>query len=127
MKIIIAGSRTITDKVKVKEKIKEGLKTLLDFDLNGVPYTELCDEIVSGNARGVDLIGEEYAEENNIKTMVFPAMWDKYGKKAGYLRNKQMAEYADALILIWDGKSRGSQMMLELAKQYKLKIYEQII
>jgi len=84
-------------------------------------------EIVSGRARGIDILGERYAKENNLKLKLFPADWDQYGKRAGYLRNKQMAEYADALILIWDGKSRGSQMMLELAKQYKLKIYEKII
>ena len=127
MKIIIAGSRTITDKDKVFEKITEGLNTLLSSeDINKF-------EIVSGGARGIDKLGELYAIERSkypgsyVDLRVFPADWDRYGKRAGYLRNKQMAEYADALILIWDGKSRGSQMMLELAKQYKLKIYEQVI
>ena len=127
MKIIIAGSRTITDKVRVYDIITAGLHTLLDSQ-------QINDfTIISGGARGVDKLGEMYAIERSkypgsyVKLEVFPADWNQYGKRAGYLRNKQMAEYADALILIWDGKSRGSQMMLELAKQYKLKIYEQII
>jgi len=120
-KIIVAGSRTITDWFEVNRTILFGLTELVDLkDFNDI-------EIVSGRARGIDILGERYAKENNLKLKLFPADWDQYGKRAGYLRNKQMAEYADALILIWDGKSRGSQMMLELAKQYKLKIYEKII
>jgi hypothetical protein len=124
MKIIIAGSRTITDKDKVYSIITAGLNSLSTLERV---------EIVSGGARGVDKLGELYAVESSrctnryVDLKVFSADWNKYGKRAGYLRNKQMAEYADALILIWDGKSRGSQMMLELAKQYKLKIYEQVI
>lgn len=126
MKIIIAGSRTITDEVKVSFIIANGLCKLLPEDERGAPVIFDC-EIVSGTASGVDKLGEKYAKDWSIKLKKFPADWGKYGKRAGYLRNKQMAEYADALILIWDGKSRGSQMMLELAKQYKLKIYEQIL
>jgi len=120
-KIIVAGSRTITDWFEVNRTILFGLTELVDLkDFNDI-------EIVSGRARGIDILGERYAKENNLKLKLFPADWDQYGKRAGYLRNKQMAEYADSLILIWDGKSRGSQMMLELAKQYNLKIYEKII
>ena len=126
IKIIIAGSRTITDETKVSFAIANGLCKLLPEDERGSPCIWDC-EIVSGTANGVDKIGEKYAKQWLIELKKFPADWDKYGKRAGYLRNKQMAEYADALILIWDGKSRGSQMMLELAKQYKLKIYEKII
>jgi hypothetical protein len=57
--------------------------------------------------------------------MLFSADWDKLGKRAGVLRNEDMAKKADALVLIWDGESRGSANMLETARRYHLKIYEQ--
>jgi hypothetical protein len=60
---------------------------------------------------GVDSVGEEVATYTNIPIRKFPADWQQYGKIAGYIRNKQMGEYADALLLVWDGKSRGSAMM----------------
>ena len=52
----------------------------------------------------------------------FPADWDKYGKAAGFIRNEQMAQNADALVVFWDGKSRGTKNMIELAAKYKLKV-----
>jgi len=78
-------------------------------------------EIVSGGAKGADQLGEQYAKENNYNLRIFPADWDKYGKKAGYIRNEEMAKYADACVCFWDGKSKGTKMMIELAKKYKLK------
>jgi len=109
MKIIIAGSRNINNYNIIVNTIKKS-----NFDIS---------EIVSGNARGVDKLGERFAKENNIKLKLFPANWDKYGKGAGYIRNIQMAEYADALIAIWDGISKGTKMMIELAKKKELKIF----
>ena len=109
MKVIIAGSRNITDYNSVKLAIiKSGF---------------VIDEIVSGGAKGVDALGEKFAYENCISLKIFPANWDKYGKSAGYIRNQQMAKYADALIAIWDGKSMGTKHMIELAKKRNIRIY----
>ena len=77
-------------------------------------------EIVSGGAKGVDKLGEDWAEANYMSLKIFPANWYKYGKSAGYKRNEEMAEYADALIAIWDGKSKGTKHMIDIAKKQGL-------
>ena len=119
MKLIIAGSRTL----KIGTSLIDALFSVMN--LNGK-----VSEIVSGTAPGVDTVGDDYAKlavNYPMKLKEFPADWDKYGKSAGPIRNKQMAEYADALLLIWDGASRGSDSMKrEMEKLYK-PIYEIII
>lgn len=75
---------------------------------------------MSGCARGVDRDGEYYAKCNNIPVKHFIPQWDVYGKAAGMVRNHEMALYADALIAVWDGKSRGTQhMILDMQKTGK--------
>lgn len=108
MKVIIAGSRNITDKQKV-------------FNLIGSYHGKnKITEVVCGEARGVDLLGREWAEKHNIPIASFPANWTLYGKTAGFKRNVQMALYADRLLAIWDGKSRGTQHMINIMyKQHK--------
>ena len=76
---------------------------------------------VSGEARGADSLGKRLAYENEWEVLSFPADWDKYGKTAGYKRNDEMARNADALIAFWDGKSRGTKHMIDLAKKYDLQ------
>jgi hypothetical protein len=71
------------------------------------------NEVVSGGARGVDLYGEWWAEEHSIPVKRFPADWDRHGKGAGYIRNEQMAAYADALVAVWDGQSKGTAHMIK--------------
>ena len=109
MKTIIAGSRTINSYQSVKAAIMES-----HFDIT---------EIVSGNAKGADHWGELYAQQNNIDLVIFPANWNKYGKSAGYRRNVKMAEYADALIAVWDGESKGTKHMIDIAKEKGLKVF----
>lgn len=116
MRIIIAGSRDINNYPWIKACINH-----CDIDIT---------EIVSGGARGVDAAGEQYAEEYNITVTHFPANWDKHGKAAGPIRNKEMAEYVSpngGLILFWDGKSKGSANMLLWAKKTNLLIWEFIV
>ena len=108
MKVIIAGSRTISDRESVEAAIKA----------SGFEITE----VVCGMARGVDTEGFNWAKDNNIPVKEFHADWEKYGRAAGPIRNKQMAEYADALIAFWDGKSRGTKHMIDLAKRANLKV-----
>jgi len=118
-KIIIAGSRDFHDyellKIEVNKFIDEYKTTLSSSDNNSI-------SIVSGHARGADKLGEQYAREHNHFCYVMSADWDKYGKRAGYLRNASMAKEADALIAFWDGQSRGTYHMIELAKKENLKI-----
>jgi hypothetical protein len=87
---------------------------------------KFVDNVVSGTARGVDRFGEYWARKKDIEITQFPADWGSHGKRAGYLRNKKMAEYADSLVLIWDGKSAGSKMMKLAAEEKGLIIYEHI-
>ena len=82
-----------------------------------------ASEIVSGGCRGVDLAGEQFAQERQIPIKRFLPDWDRYGKAAGPIRNAQMADYADALIAIWDGASRGTLSMIELAEVKGLKVF----
>ena len=110
-KIIIAGSRTFDD--------YEGLVDCLDEQiLELIEQNDVTDdiEIVSGGAKGADKLGERYAKEKGYGLKVFKADWNKYGKSAGYRRNEQMAEYADAALIFWDGESKGSAHMIKLAQ-----------
>ncbi len=113
MKVIIAGSREFTDYNLLKEKV-DYMRTNGKF---------VIDEIVSGTARGADQLGEDYAANNDIPVKEFPADWNTHGKAAGHIRNKQMAEYADALIAVWDGKSKGTKNMIETMNKLKKPTY----
>jgi hypothetical protein len=96
------------------------LKKKLDYYFKNLSLEDI--EIVSGKAKGADTLGELYANENNIKIIEFPADWEKFGKKAGYIRNEEMAKYSDSCIVFWDGKSKGTKHMIELAKKYNLNL-----
>lgn len=110
MRVIIAGSRNYTNYLE--------LVSFCDQVLSGTESIE----IVSGTARGADSMGERYANERGYKISRFPADWNKYGKSAGYVRNKEMADYADGLIAFWDGQSKGTLHMINLAKEKSLMI-----
>lgn len=111
MKTIIAGGRDYHDYGHVRKQLDYFRKT---HDIT---------EIVSGGAKGVDTLGEQYAEEMNIKLKIFRANWDKNGRAAGPIRNGKMAEYADQLIAVWDGKSRGTKNMIETMHKHKKPVY----
>lgn len=113
MRVIIAGSRGCTN-------FDDLLKAIANSRF-------VISEVISGGAKGGDKLGELWAEKNSIPCSVFPAQWDFYGKKAGYLRNEEMANYAEALIAIWDGKSRGTSHMIDIALAKKLKIFIQYV
>lgn len=115
MKVIIAGSRNIPE--KLSEELVDTILTSLFKDLN-IKVTE----VVSGTARGGDKIGEAWAYFNAIPVKKFPANWDKYGKRAGYLRNSEMAEYGEMLVAIWDGSSKGTKHMIDLADKKGVKV-----
>ena len=110
---IIAGSRTIRNEQLVYDAIKE----------SGFEITE----VVSGHAQGVDMIGEAYTQEFGVKLKVFEADWDKLGNSAGIIRNQMMVDYADALIAVWDGKSKGTSHIIKQAKKKKLKVFVKVV
>lgn len=109
MRVIVAGSRGITDAQKVALAIEES-----GFNPSA---------IISGTARGVDQLGEDWAAQHNIPVERFPADWKQYGRAAGHIRNEVMAQNAEALVALWDGVSKGTKNMIALAKKYKLKVY----
>jgi hypothetical protein len=108
IKVIIAGGRDFNDLNLLFKNCEEILKE----------YSEI--EIVSGGARGADKMGEYYANKKEYQIKRFPAQWEKYGKSAGYIRNKEMSEYGDLLIAFWDGSSKGTKNMIDLAESKKI-------
>lgn len=105
--LIVAGGRDFNDYECAKAEIKR---------LCSGPLADYNVAIVSGMARGADALGVRFAREFNLPLHEFPADWDRYGKRAGYLRNEQMAEFAHGLLAFWDGHSRGTKHMIDIAK-----------
>ena len=114
-KIIIAGSRSFNNYQYLYDRIKWVLNQE-NIDLHDV-------EIVCGMARGADKLGESFAIDHFLQVKYFSAQWDLYGKQAGYIRNKAMAEYADLCICFYDGQSRGTRLMMNLAMEHKIPLY----
>lgn len=125
MRIIIAGSRDFNDYNKLKS---ETLKIINELNFKDYNTKRENVEIVSGTARGADQLGERFAKEYKLNLVKFPANWDSFGKRAGYLRNSEMSEYAKldkeigVLIAFWNG-SKGTKHMIDLATKDGLKVY----
>ena len=99
MKLLIVGSRSITD-----------------FDLT--PYiSKNINTIISGGASGVDTLAEQYADKYRLSKMIIRPRYDLFGRVAPIKRNEQMVDMADAVLVIWDGHSKGSQYTIEFAKR----------
>lgn len=109
VRTIIAGPRTLDSLAFVEAAVSA----------SGFVITE----VVSGCAKGIDLRGEEWAEKNGVPIKRFPANWQEHGKAAGPLRNREMVAYAEALIAIWDGVSRGTEDCIAEARRRGLKVF----
>ena len=109
-KVIVAGGREFNDYQLLKNKLDQLLQ-----NKNNV-------EIVCGKARGADTLGETYAKEMGYSVKEFPAQWNEFGKRAGYIRNEEMAKYADACVAFWDGESKGTKHMIDLANKHKIEV-----
>jgi len=107
MKLAVVGSRDFNN--------YELLKSKLDAIHKKRPITL----IVSGGAKGADSLSERWAKENNIETLIFIPDWNKFGKRAGFLRNEDIIKNSDAVIAFWDGESRGTLSSINLAKKYE--------
>jgi hypothetical protein len=118
VKLIIAGSRTLWPSSKF---IWDSI-LMLKIASHGTITEEVC-----GGAEGVDTEGQHWASHYNVPVKIFRADWDKHGKAAGPIRNKQMAEYGDVLLLIWDGESRGSANMKKQMQGLNKPVYEVIL
>ena len=114
MKVIVAGGRDF--------KGYDLLKSTLDSFQQ--EYGNIT-EVVSGGARGSDKLGEQYANENNIHIKRFVPDWNGLGKKAGFVRNRQMGDYAKEhngmLVAFWDKQSKGTKGMIDYANKIGLK------
>ena len=98
MKIAIVGSRGITVE-----------------DLS--PYVSQNDEIVSGGANGVDRCAADYAKQNGLKLTELLPQYERYGRAAPIIRNQAIVDYADKVIVFWDGSSKGSLSVIRYAKK----------
>ena len=98
MKIAVIGSRNVTD-------------------INLSQYISETDEIVSGGAKGVDTCAREYARAHGLKLTEFLPEYDKFGRGAPIVRNKQIVDYADKIFAFWDGSSRGTLSVIKYAEQ----------
>lgn len=112
MKVIIAGGIDFNQ--------YQLLKLKCDAILSNTNKASI--EIISGGANGADKLGEQYAKQKGYPMRRFEANWDLDGKAAGPIRNRKMAEYADCLIAFWNGSSRGTKNMIEVATQLGLKV-----
>lgn len=115
IRLIVAGTRTFDDYALMREKLDRIILGLRE-DYPGTPVV-----IISGNAKGADQLGIRYAMERNLSFRRFPAQWRQYGKAAGPMRNAQMLAHAKegipALVAFWDGKSRGTDNMIQTARR----------
>lgn len=114
MRTIICGSRDIKN------------RRLVDYCISTLEYE--ITTVISGMAKGPDLLGRDWAIDNNIPVEEYPADWS-LGKSTGYIRNAQMVECCDAVLAIWDGKSNGTKHTIDLSKKkgknVTVFIYEQ--
>jgi hypothetical protein len=111
VKIIVAGSRQITDYSIVKN--------ILDH----IYQKTKIDAIISGGAKGPDSLGIKWANEYKIPIVLFKPDWNQYGKSAGIRRNIEMSNVADALVAVWDGESRGTKHMISRMKELGKPVY----
>jgi predicted Rossmann fold nucleotide-binding protein DprA/Smf involved in DNA uptake len=129
-KLIIAGSRSIKDYATVRDAIiRSGLWEAHKRSI----------VVISGKAKGVDTLGEEFASKAGCKVLPYAANWDnikadgavvktryngkKYNALAGHWRNEEMAEIADAALIVWDGNSTGSLDMLHRMLEKEKPVY----
>jgi predicted Rossmann fold nucleotide-binding protein DprA/Smf involved in DNA uptake len=104
VRLAIVGGRDFSDYAYMQECLRKYRET----------HTVI--QVVSGGARGADSLGERWAVENGIERRIFPADWNRYGKSAGFRRNRDIVAGCDAVAAFWDGRSRGTENTIALAR-----------
>lgn len=104
IRLAIIGSRTFNNYSLLKDSLE--------------PYKEKITLVVSGGAKGADSLGERWAYENKIETLVFLPDWDKHKKAAGFIRNEDIIKNSDCCIAFWDEKSKGTAHSISLCEKY---------
>jgi len=115
MKLAIVGSRTY-------ENWDEFLKLVQD-----VIYVDGITKIVSGGAKGADKLAEKFADFFEIEKEIYHADWNKHGRSAGYIRNKDIIKNSDIVVAFWDGESKGTKHAIDLVLKYKKELHVFII
>jgi len=110
-KVIVAGGRKFSGAARMAEKLDTYLANHMGDAM-----------ILSGGAIGADRMGESYAHKRELECIRIPAPWDELGKSAGYVRNDFMAQHADACIVFWDGKSRGTKHMIDCSIKRRIPL-----
>ncbi|MFW6226101.1 MAG: SLOG family protein [bacterium] len=111
MILSVIGSRHFNDYPYLSKKLYY-IKNIYNIDF-----------FVSGGANGADKLGEKWADENNIKKKIYYPNWKIYGKKAGFIRNKDIIENSDIVVAFWDHKSKGTKHSIDLANKNNKKIF----
>ena len=124
MKILVCGGRNYNDKNVVFKTLDQACK---EFSINYKPNDNWLPSditIVHGAAAGADSLADQWAVVNWCGNKPYPADWKKYGRAAGYIRNKKMLdeEHPDLVIAFPGG--RGTDMMVGLAKGEKVPIWK---
>ena len=112
MKLAIVGSRTFNEFPIL-------LNYLVVHFFNGYSQMYVFDTIISGGAKGADKLGEQFADDYEIKKQIFKPEWDKLGKAAGFIRNQTIVDNCDMVLAFWDGESRGTADTIEKARKAK--------
>lgn len=107
--LMICGSRGITEFKHLAEAL---VKCKFKYD-----------EIVSGGAKGVDKLAEQYADRCNVPITVVKPEWDKHHRGAGIVRNRKMVTMSDCVLAVWDGKSKGTQHSINFAQRQGKPVY----
>lgn len=114
MKLIVAGGRDFVNTNRMIEELQKLVNS------GNIPD---CPELVCGMARGVDMLAYSLWANNKMPIHNFPANWDKYGKSAGFKRNQEMGEFADAAVCFWDGKSKVTKHMIDIMNKLNKPVY----
>lgn len=109
MRTIIAGSRSVVDLSMVARAMER------------VPFKPSV--VLCGCARGADTLGRYWAMIHGIPVEYFPADWDKWGRSAGAIRNSEMSRNAEAVVAIWDGRSPGTKILLDMVRLRDMPVY----
>ncbi len=115
MKLAIVGSRTFND-----EQLMDEMLTLhFPWSSDQVSECVALQAIISGGAKGADTLAKKLADDYQLEYLEFLPDWESNGKAAGFIRNKEIVNACDMVLAFWDGKSKGTEHTIKLARLAK--------